>query len=137
MSTTEHLNSSREPSGFASGVSVFAGTMLATLASFQFLQGLSAVSGDGVFASRPEYTYEFDVTAWGWFHVIWGVIGMIVGIGIYTRRVWANIAGIGFAVLSMLSQFAFLPYYPFWALLIIGFDVLVIWALATIVSRTS
>ena len=62
---------------------------------------------------------------------------MIVGIGIYTRRVWANIAGIGFAVLSMLSQFAFLPYYPFWALLIIGFDVLVIWALATIVSRTS
>jgi hypothetical protein len=37
--------------------------------------------------------------------------------------------GIGFAVLSMIANFLFLPYYPVWSLLIIALDVFVIWAL--------
>ena len=40
-------------------------------------------------------------------------------------------AGIGFAVISALGQFAFMPYYPFWAMVIISLDILVIWALAS------
>ncbi len=42
---------------------------------------------------------------------------------------WARSVGIGFAVLSMIANFAFVPYYPVWALLIIVIDVFVIWAL--------
>ena len=38
--------------------------------------------------------------------------------------------GITLAILSALTNFAFLPYYPFWALTIIALDVFIIWALA-------
>ncbi|HSO52537.1 MAG TPA: tryptophan-rich sensory protein, partial [Actinomycetes bacterium] len=34
------------------------------------------------------------------------------------------------AVLSAIANFAFIPYYPFWSLLIITLDVFVIWAIA-------
>jgi len=34
------------------------------------------------------------------------------------------------AVLSALANFAFIPYYPFWSLLIITLDIFVIWAVA-------
>ena len=38
-------------------------------------------------------------------------------------------AGIILAVLSLLANFAFIPYYPFWSLTIIAVDIFVIWAL--------
>jgi hypothetical protein len=34
------------------------------------------------------------------------------------------------AVLSAIANFLFIPYYPFWSLLIIAVDVFVIWAIA-------
>jgi hypothetical protein len=40
------------------------------------------------------------------------------------------VVGITLAVLSAIANFLFIPYYPFWSLLIIALDVLVIWALA-------
>ena len=48
---------------------------------------------------------------------------------------WASGAGIGLAVLSALGQFAFMPYYPFWAMAIITLDILVIWALCKQIGR--
>jgi uncharacterized protein (DUF983 family) len=43
---------------------------------------------------------------------------------------WARILGIIIAGVSLIVNFAFIPVYPFWAMLIIAVDVLVIWALA-------
>jgi hypothetical protein len=34
------------------------------------------------------------------------------------------------AVLSAITNFLFVPYYPFWSLLLVTLDVLVIWAVA-------
>jgi hypothetical protein len=34
------------------------------------------------------------------------------------------------AVLSAIANFLWLPYYPFWSLLIIAVDIFVIWAIA-------
>jgi len=134
MSSTEPRTHDDSP-GTAYGVSIFAGVLLATLAAFELLQGFSAVLKDDVFVAGIDYAYEIDVTAWGWWHVLIGVIGLAVGIGILQGRVWAYSAGIGFAVLSAIGQFAFLPYYPFWSVLIIAMDILVIWALAKLISR--
>jgi hypothetical protein len=124
-----------EQSGTAYGITIFAGVMLATLASFEILQGLSAVLKDDVFVSGLSYTYRLDLTGWGWVHMLIGAIGLAVGIGILMGQVWAFSAGIGFAVLSALAQFAFMPYYPFWSMLIISMDILVVWALAKQISQ--
>lgn len=32
--------------------------------------------------------------------------------------------------MSALANFAFIPYYPFWAIIVITLDVLVLWALS-------
>jgi hypothetical protein len=39
------------------------------------------------------------------------------------------VTGIALAVLSALSNFLFLPYYPLWSMVIIAFDIALIWAL--------
>jgi hypothetical protein len=44
-------------------------------------------------------------------------------------QVWGRSVGVGVAVLSMLANFLFIPYYPVWSLLIITLNVFVIWAL--------
>jgi hypothetical protein len=120
-----------ESTGLANGVSVFAGVMLATLGSLQILQGLAAVLKDDVFVRGVNYTYKFDVTTWGWIHLLIGVICVLVGIGILSRQVWAIVGGLAIAVVSALSQFMFMPYYPFWSMLLIFMDIVIIWALAT------
>jgi hypothetical protein len=135
MSTTDPRRE-RKTSVGAYGVSVFAGVILVTLASFQILEGLSAVLKDNVYVSGLNYAYAINLTTWGWIHLVIGVIGVAVGIGILAGQAWGHILGIAFAVISALSQFMFLPFYPFWALLLIGMNILVIWALATRLTET-
>ena len=49
---------------------------------------------------------------------------------LWQRKVWAATVAIFLAMLSAIANFFFIPYYPFWSILIIVLDVLVIWALA-------
>jgi hypothetical protein len=116
-------------SGLAGGVTLFAGTALATVGFFQFFEGLSAVLSDSVYVSTRAYTYQFDITTWGWIHLIMGVTAVLVGIGTLLDRDLAYIMGVMIAALSALTNFLFIPWYPVWAIVIIAFDVAVIWAL--------
>jgi hypothetical protein len=75
--------------------------------------------------------YSFDITGWGWIHLILGVLVALAGIGIVQGQTWAAVVGITLASLSLLVNFAFIPYYPVWSILIIALDVIVIWALVT------
>ena len=131
MTNSDPISSYGESTSLARGVTVFAGVMLATLGSLQILQGLAAVLKDDVFVRGIEYTYKFDVSTWGWIHMLLGVIGVAVGIGILMGQTWAGVGGIAIAVVSLLSQFMFMPYYPFWSMLLIFMDIVVVWALAT------
>lgn len=123
--------SNPRPSPLAAGVSVFAGVLLLTTSAFQALEGLAAVLEDEVFVRGLQYTYRFDVTTWGWIHLVVGALGIAIAIGILGGRTWGLLAGTVVAVLGALTQFMFLPYYPFWAALVIAMYVLVIWALGT------
>ena len=53
-----------------------------------------------------------------------------VGIGVFAGQMWARVAGIVVAAVSILVNVAFLPAYPIWIMIVIGIDVLVIYALA-------
>jgi hypothetical protein len=114
--------------------SVFGGTVLVTVGLFQLFEGLAAVLNDEVYVTTRNYVYKFDLTAWGWLHLIIGAVAVAVGIAILVGQRWALYGGIAMATLSALSQFLFLPWQPLWALLIIGIDIAIVWALAVRLS---
>jgi len=120
---------------WASGVTVFGGTVLATVGLLQFFEGLSAVLNDNVYLSTSNYVYQFDLTTWGWIHLVMGVIAVGVGVAILASQPWAMAVGIGIAALSIMANFLFMPYYPLWALILIAINVAVIWALSVRLSE--
>ena len=64
-----------------------------------------------------------------------GVLAGAVAIGILLQAAWGQVTGLIVAGLMILTNFAFLPHYPFWSLTIIAFSVLVMWALCTQLRR--
>ena len=79
----------------------------------------------------PQYIYAFDLTLWGWIHLLVGLGLLAIGIALLQGQTWARMAGIVIAVISAIINFTWLPYSPWWALMVIGIDVLIIWALAS------
>ena len=93
--------------------------------------GIPVPHPDEVFVAGIDYVYKFDVTTWGWIHIILGIIGIVVALGLFTGAVWARAAAIVIASLSIIANFLWMPYYPLWSILVIALDVVVIWAVAT------
>jgi len=116
-------------------VNTFAGVMLLIVAVLMVLDGIAAVAKDEVFVSGVKYTYKFDLTSWGWIHIVLGALALAAGIGILMNQVWGQLGGVVIAGLAILAAFGFIPYYPFWGLVLIGFNVLVIWSLCTGISQ--
>jgi hypothetical protein len=116
---------------WATGGMVFAAAMMLMLGIWQIIVGIAALVEDDFFVVAPNYTYEIDTTAWGWIHLVIGVVVAAAGLFLFTGAAWARAVGITLASLSAIANFFFLPYYPLWALVIIALDVFVIWALAT------
>jgi hypothetical protein len=116
-------------SSWAVGWAAFAGIMLIMVGFFHAIAGLVAIIDETFYVVGAEYIFEFSVTTWGWTHLIWGVLVVLAGFGIFTGNVLARTVGVIAAALSMLANFAWLPYYPVWSILMIALGVAVIWAL--------
>jgi hypothetical protein len=129
--TPEYGSRVREnPPGWALGFIVFAAVMMMMTGAFQALAGLIAIFENEFYVATRNYLFQFDATSWGWIHLILGVIVALAGFALLSGATWARVVGITLATLSAIANFLFIPYYPFWSLLIIALDVLVIWALA-------
>jgi hypothetical protein len=120
------------PAGYSSwavGWTGFAGIMLILLGVFDIIQGLVALINDEFYIVDQDWVVRFDVTTWGWIHLILGVVLILSGIGVFSANVLARTVGVVIAGLAALFNFAWLPYYPEWSLIIIAICVAVIWAL--------
>ena len=120
----------KPPSGVAVGFTVFAGVMMIMAGAFQGLAGIIAIFENEFYATTRNYVLEFDVTTWGWIHLLLGLLILFAGFAVLSGQTWGRVIGITMAGLSALANFAFIPYYPVWSLVIIALDVFVIWALA-------
>ena len=120
----------RQRSGLAVGFIVFAGIAMVMIGALHALQGLVALFNDDFYVVGQEWIFEFDLTTWGWIHLLIGLLVLIAGFFVFKGAVWARVVGIAAAALSAVLNFMWLPYYPVWALIIIALDVMVIWALS-------
>lgn len=117
------------PSGLATGFIMFAGVMMIMAGSFQAFSGLVAIFEDEFYVTTPNYLLQLDATSWGWIHLLLGLLVVFAGFAVLNGMVWGRIIGVVLAVLSAFANFAFIPYSPFWSMLIIAVDIFVIWAL--------
>ncbi|MFF8711138.1 hypothetical protein ACF07T_06800 [Streptomyces sp. NPDC015184] len=116
---------------WAAGGTMFAGVLLLVDGAFGVIKGIAGIASDDVYARVGNYTFEFSVTAWGWIHLVLGIVLGFVGWGILRGALWARATGVVIAAISLIVNFVWLPYQPIWAIISIAIDTFVIWALCT------
>jgi hypothetical protein len=121
----------RGQGGWVLGFTVFAGVMMIMIGIFQAIVGLAAIVHETFYRVTPNYVFSFNVTGWGWVHLVIGVIIAITGFAILAGQAWGRAVGIILVVLSAIANFLFIPYYPLWSILIIALEIIVICALVS------
>jgi hypothetical protein len=118
-----------ERSSWAVGWTIFASIMLMLGGAFQAIYGMVALFNDEFYVVGQDWTFAFDVTTWGWVHLILGIAVALAGAGLFSGNVAARSVGVIVASISAVANFMSLPYYPIWSTLVIVLDIAVIWAL--------
>ncbi len=107
---------------------VFAAAMMIVIGVFQAIEGLVAIFDDDWYVVTRHYTFDLDVTAYGWIHLILGIVILLAGCALFAGKVWGGVLAIFLAILSAIANFFFIPYYPFWSITIIALCIWVIWS---------
>ncbi|HVW43374.1 MAG TPA: hypothetical protein VHC18_18700 [Amycolatopsis sp.] len=107
----------------------FAGAMMILLGVFNVIEGLVALFNDKYYVLGPEGLLVFDITGWGWVHLIIGALAVVAGFALFTGALWARITAVVLAAVNAIAQLTFLSAYPVWAIIVIALDVVVIWAI--------
>ena len=117
--------------GWVIGFTAFAAMIMLLIGFFQAAMGLVALLNQDFYAVTPNYVFAFDVGVWGWVHLIGGIIIIAAGFAVLSGATWARVLGTVLAILAAVEAFLFIPYQPFWSIVIIAASVMVIWALTT------
>jgi hypothetical protein len=109
----------------------FAAIVLLVAGIFDALYGLVAIFGpDSAYFTTPRGSLLlFDVSGWGWWHFIIGIVLILVAIALFAGATWARVIAVILAILNAIGQLFLLPVQPWWSLIVIVLDVLVIYAL--------
>ncbi|OLT53200.1 hypothetical protein BJF88_12870 [Cellulosimicrobium sp. CUA-896] len=108
----------------------FAGIVLVTLGFFNAISGLVAVfSPNSLVGVTEQGVVVLDVSAWGWIHLVIGILLVITGFALLSGRGWARMVAIVLVVLNAVAQFTTLQVTPWWSIITILLDVFVLWAL--------
>ena len=109
---------------------IFAAVFMVTVGALNVIQGLAALFRDNTFwVTGNGDVVTFNITTWGWIHLIFGALLILVGILLMRGSAFARVVGIFLVALNMMAQFGFATLYPFWSLIIIAIEVAVIYAL--------
>lgn len=93
---------------------------------------------DGVFAATSDAEWivvgsgeigVFDLSTWGWVHIVLGSLLALVGFCLMAGRKWARWVAVVLVVLNTVAQFVVMPATPWWSLVTIALDIFVLWAL--------
>ena len=117
-----------DPSGWTGWV-VFGGAVMILLGTFHAFQGLVAVFKDEYYlVGENGLTVNIDYSAWGWTHLLLGIVVALAGAALMAGQMWARVVAVVLAFLSAIVNIGFLAAYPIWSSMMIGLDILVMWA---------
>jgi hypothetical protein len=113
---------------------MFAGVMLAILATLNLIDGIAAVSNSTFFVNDAKYILS-DLNTWGWVLIVTGVVQGLTAIGVGLRMPGVRWLGVAIAALNAIAQMFFIPAYPFMSLALFTLDILVIYGLVAYGAR--
>jgi len=124
MTSHPHEHAVRESRG--TGWASFAGVYLMLAGALNLLWGIVALS-------KKDYFVESGLVwsslgTWAWITIIAGIVQVITGLLIATRRMGGMILGIIVAMSGMLINFVSIGAYPIWSCIGLVCNALVLWA---------
>jgi hypothetical protein len=129
MAAGQPRGTAASPDTTGVGIITAAAVILILAGVMHAMQGVVGLATNEFYVVTHRWLFQFDVTTWGWVHVLVGLIGAATGAALLSGASWARIVGVVIAAVSVIANFLWLPYYPLWAVIIIAFDLFVIWAL--------
>jgi hypothetical protein len=112
-----------------SGWVTFAAIVAGVVGFFNILSGIAAIAEDDQTEALHEVLFGVNITAWGWFWLIIGVLQVVTAWLIYQRSQLGQTLGLIWSfVIASLSVFMIFVA-PIWALVVMALSVTVIWAL--------
>jgi hypothetical protein len=105
-----------------------AGTLMILSGMLTFFIGITGVIRGVFFNSVATYPFYYSVRSRGVTLLVLGAVAFVVGIALLIHMHWARHVGTVVAVLSAVANFMFLPFYPFWSIVVLTLNV-IIWEL--------
>lgn len=121
-----------------SGWIMFASTLMFILGCFHAIAGFVGIFDEDYYlVGENDLIVSVDYTAWGWTHLILGILVASAGGALLRGAMWARIVTVVLAVLSSIANLVFMAAYPLWSLIMITVNVLVIYAVTAHGDRRS
>jgi hypothetical protein len=96
---------------------------------FQLIAGLVALLNGGVYAISDGTVMIFNLTTWGWIHLILGIVVVCTGTALFSGKTWARVVAVILAIINLVTFFLFIGVHPLWSIIVMVLDLLVIYAL--------
>jgi len=126
----------RRGGGGAFAGAVLAGVLMTLSGLYSFLAGLAMILRAPFFVYHGGYLYVWSTHGWGWVELILGAVVVAAGVSVLLGMVWARVVGVILATMSGVASFMSLPFYPIWSIILIAFNLFIIWALVSYGRRS-
>ena len=89
MATRESSSAAR-PDAVAVGIITAAAVVLILAGVLNAMQGVVALATNEFYVVTQKWLFQFDVTTWGWVHILLGLIAAATGVALLTGAFWAR-----------------------------------------------
>lgn len=106
---------------------MFAATLFLVLGTFNVIDGIVALFDDRHFVA--DELFFGNLTFWGILMLIVGGVQLLTANLIFKKNANGQALGIALCCINLVIQLFFVAVFPIWSLLIMGLDVMIIYAL--------
>ena len=107
----------------------FAGFLMLARAVIQGIFGFTALMKSNFYLVTKDHLIVANYTAWGWTHLVLGLVLLTAGISVLNGGTWGRIIGVIVTTISLVVNLLFIPAYPLWSIAALVVDVLILYAL--------
>jgi hypothetical protein len=107
----------------------FAGVMILVAGILNVIWGIGAIADSRFFIDEGRYLIITNLSVWGWFFLIVGLLQLVAAFSIWSRHMYGRIIGVLTASVSAIFILFTVNAFPFAAFMLFIIDLLVIYGL--------